>query len=72
MKKAEKRWNNNLWYVRSKHHISIIKNDASSIANYEDGYWDGVDGGKNEAGDGNNYYCDVNVVSVLKLIMTIV
>lgn len=71
VRKVENRWNNYLWHVRSKHHISIIKN-VSSIDNYKEGYWDGVDGGKNEADVGDNDYCDVSVVSVLKLTMTIV
>lgn len=46
--------------------------DAFSIANYEDGYWNGVDGVNDKVGNGNNDYCDVRVVLVLKLIMTIV
>lgn len=58
--------------MRSKHYISIKRLDASSIANYEDGYWDGVDGDNDKVGNGNNDYCDVSVVLVLKLIMTIV
>lgn len=41
--------------------------DDPAVANYNDGYWDGVASSDDEASDGKNDDWDVSVVLVLKL-----